>query len=332
MFGRLLMACEVVRGSAIYPFEPRTRQMPSGKKRNHRRRALCNLSAAVSFDTAYAAVRPAGTGDENRTMVSDSKLRHAWYSVVHSLAGVEGDIVECGVYRGGTSMIMALAELHALRKTRSSSLDSGTVSRTLWLYDTYEGLPPPDSAHDDPNAMARWTSAVNASMLATAARDAIRTPYFDRQRTIRWNYGPIRVVANNMARTRYPRARIRYVKGKVEKTLHLAKTTNTLPEKIALLRLDTDWYHSTKVELEMLAPRLVPGAVLIIDDYCSWAGAKKAVDEWLLTSSLQFEKINKMKHMKFDPMLGRKVAIEYQFGSRLEPCFTAHVLKKASSS
>jgi O-methyltransferase len=54
----------------------------------------------------------------------------------------------------------------------------------------------------------------------------------------------------------------------------------SVPEQIALLRLDTDWYESTKCELEILFPRLVKGGVIIIDDYGCWQGARKAVDEY----------------------------------------------------
>ena len=70
---------------------------------------------------------------------------------------------------------------------------------------------------------------------------------------------------------------INLIKGPVEKTL-LEK--NILPEKISILRLDTDWYESTKVELEILYPRLVKGGILIIDDYGHFKGCQKAVDEF----------------------------------------------------
>ena len=59
-----------------------------------------------------------------------------------------------------------------------------------------------------------------------------------------------------------------------------------IPKKIALLRLDTDWYQSTKIELEVLWDRLEPGAPCIIDDYGHWNGCRKAVNEF-------FEKLQK---------------------------------------
>jgi predicted O-methyltransferase YrrM len=70
---------------------------------------------------------------------------------------------------------------------------------------------------------------------------------------------------------------VRFVEGDVVQSL---KIESNLPESISVLRLDTDWYESTRAELEVLYPRLSPGGVLIIDDYGHWGGAKKAVDEY----------------------------------------------------
>jgi hypothetical protein len=80
--------------------------------------------------------------------------------------------------------------------------------------------------------------------------------------------------------THYPRDKIHFIKGKVEDTLPITK----LPEKIALLRLDTDWYDSTLAELNYLWDRLVPEGVLIIDDFCTWGGSRKAPLNSLETS------------------------------------------------
>jgi hypothetical protein len=75
--------------------------------------------------------------------------------------------------------------------------------------------------------------------------------------------------------TGYPAERVHLVRGPVEETLPAAA-----PERLALLRLDTDWYASTRHELEHLYPRLVDGGVLIVDDYGHWQGARQAVDEY----------------------------------------------------
>ena len=76
-----------------------------------------------------------------------------------------------------------------------------------------------------------------------------------------------------LAETAYPR--VEFVQGRVENTLPAAA-----PPEIAVLRLDTDWYESTRHELEHLYPRLVDGGVLIVDDYGYWQGARQAVDEY----------------------------------------------------
>jgi hypothetical protein len=84
-----------------------------------------------------------------------------------------------------------------------------------------------------------------------------------------------------MALSGYDAARLRFVKGKVEDTVPAQA-----PARIAILRLDTDWYESTRHELEHLDPRLSPGGVLIIDDYGHWAGCRQAVDEYFASRKL----------------------------------------------
>jgi hypothetical protein len=82
-------------------------------------------------------------------------------------------------------------------------------------------------------------------------------------------------VKRNMALTGIESDQMIFVKGKVEDTI-----PNTIPEQIALLRLDTDWYESTKHELIHLYPKLIKKGILIIDDYGHWKGCKEAVDEY----------------------------------------------------
>ncbi|MDH3461851.1 MAG: TylF/MycF family methyltransferase, partial [Burkholderiaceae bacterium] len=96
-----------------------------------------------------------------------------------------------------------------------------------------------------------------------------------------WARAQLDEVQENMRTTGYPEGRIRYIKGKVEDTI-----PGHVPDLIALLRLDTDWYESTKHELEQLFPRLVPGGVLILDDYGHWDGARRAVDEYIAANRL----------------------------------------------
>jgi hypothetical protein len=164
--------------------------------------------------------------------------------------GIPGDIVECGVWRGG-SMIAAARALQRLGDTR----------RTLWLYDTFEGMSAP-TEHDVSNKGIKASDKFAKRKRGEDSSD--------------WCYSSLDEVTANVKATNYPADRLRFIKGKVEETLPAQA-----PERIALLRLDTDWYESTKHEMDTLFPRLVPGGVLIIDDYGDWAGARKAVDEYL---------------------------------------------------
>jgi len=112
-------------------------------------------------------------------------------------------------------------------------------------------------------------------------------------------YGPKAIVKNNIGSTHYPPEKVRFVEGKVEETLSSA----LLPTKIALLRLDTDWYASTKAELEVLYDRLVPGGLLFIDDYCFFGGARRATDEFfekrgLTTLLMKYKKKRECKTSK----------------------------------
>jgi hypothetical protein len=82
-------------------------------------------------------------------------------------------------------------------------------------------------------------------------------------------------VRENVVSTGYPPNLFHFAKGRVEETLPAQA-----PDQLALVRLDTDWYESTRHELVHLYPRLAPGGVLIIDDYGHWDGVKRAVDEY----------------------------------------------------
>ena len=170
---------------------------------------------------------------------------------------VAGDVVELGVWQGGQSCFMALAQ-----KAYS------TTPRRFWLYDTFEGMPAP-TADDD--RRSRWYYRRITNGTAKHAPGGIRDG--------KWAYAPMDEVRRVVARTGLPDASFRFVKGKVEDTLR--DTSLPFPSEIALLRLDTDWYESTKVELDVLWPRLSPGGWMYVDDYSAFGGAKKAVDRWL---------------------------------------------------
>jgi len=159
---------------------------------------------------------------------------------------IEGDIVECGVWRGGSTM----AAIDTLIKV-------GDTAREIYLYDTFEGMSEPSELDKE-----SFTGTSAAAILE-------KYPAFKCVSTLE-------DVQNNVGNLKYPAELIHYVKGKVEETI-----PNTIPAKIALLRLDTDWFESTAHELEHLYPLLVPGGVIIIDDYGHWEGARKAVDEYI---------------------------------------------------
>lgn len=161
---------------------------------------------------------------------------------------IPGAFVECGVWRGG-SMMAAAYTLRAV----------GDTSRELYLFDTFEGMPPPtdkDKKFDGTPAAKLLEDAASAYHCVAGLED----------------------VRRNLQATGYPEHKLHFVRGKVEDTIPAQA-----PEAIALLRLDTDWYESTLHELAHLYSRLVAHGVLIIDDYGAWQGARLAVDEFFAT-------------------------------------------------
>jgi hypothetical protein len=138
----------------------------------------------------------------------------------------------------------------------------GAADRRLFCFDTFEGMPPPDSID------VRHSDGIPASTILSATSKEEGNLY--------WAISSLETVRSNLAKTRYPEHLIEYVKGRVELTM-----PKHLPNRIALLRLDTDWYKSTKHELIHGYPRISPGGVMIVDDYGFWRGSRKAVDEYL---------------------------------------------------
>ena len=236
----------------------------------------CMLIAVSVPNTAWEAADVVRNDREpHLAMASTSRIMDAWGTVT-SIAAVPGDIVEAGVYKGGTSMVMAWAEL-GVRKFREES-----ARRHMWLFDTFEGLPPP-SAKDDARAHAKYANRNQQIPNDTDTKRAFDSgqPHIDSRGIFRWNYGPLDLVQRNFFSTGYPRHLTHFIKGKVEETLLSLQKSDELPKKIALLRLDTDFYESTRAELAILYPRLVRGGILILDDYCTWGGARRAFDEFL---------------------------------------------------
>ncbi|OQX28568.1 MAG: hypothetical protein B0D92_08240 [Spirochaeta sp. LUC14_002_19_P3] len=180
---------------------------------------------------------------EPYTMIS---IERAWAlaqaAVYVCRSNIAGDVVECGVWRGGSCLLAA----QILANENNSE-------KNLWLYDTFEGMPEPGGE----------------DCIASSGQ-----PVKEKNPQGWWAVS-LKAVKQNLRDSTLAADRFKFIQGRVEDTL---KTR--YPEQISLLRLDTDWYESTRCEMEVLYPRLSSGGVLIIDDYGHFTGARKAVDEY----------------------------------------------------
>lgn len=191
------------------------------------------------------------------TMTTTERLHALWTSVNYvARTRIPGDIVECGVWRGGSMMLVALELL------RMASHD-----RRLWLYDTFSGLPKPDEH-------------IDIDVLGNRAIDGWHAHTLADGKTY-WAYADRADVTTNMMSTGYPEKLLTFVEGMVEETIPA-----TAPRVISLLRVDTDWYASYRHVLNELYDRVSPGGIVIFDDYGHFGGARKAVDEFLTERSI----------------------------------------------
>lgn len=191
------------------------------------------------FMLLYEKVRP-------YSLVGLERTYALYQSVLYIIRNqIPGDFVECGVWKGGSCMLIALT----LLKEKISS-------RGIWLYDTFEGMTKPGD-QDGEAEKKEWqekSTGIDSSTWCYAGEDEVK---------------------QYVLSTGYPSDQFNFIKGKVEDTI-----PDSMPDQIALLRLDTDWYASTKHELIHLYPILQSGGVLIIDDYGAWKGARHATDEY----------------------------------------------------
>lgn len=200
------------------------------------------------FDDAMVATCQAV---EPYTLTSVERIGSLVQAVRHlSRNRIRGAMAECGVWRGGSMLAVA-----------RTLVEEGDTSRELWLYDTFTRMPEPGERDFD--------------IWGRHASEYFDGPV-DPHDTDGYRYLPLEQVRAVVESSGYPADRLRFVQGLVEETIPAE-----VPDEIALLRLDTDWYESTKHELEHLYPRLVDGAILIIDDYGQFTGARGAVDEFL---------------------------------------------------
>lgn len=168
---------------------------------------------------------------------------------------IDGAIVECGVWKGGSSIAAAL-----------TLQELGIDDRDIYLYDTFSGMPAPTDSDVSVSGIK-----AESKFLETKTSDDSST----------WVLSSLNEVKENFSITNYPKEKVHFIKGKVEETI-----PDKIPQEIALLRLDTDWYKSTKHEMIYLFPLLKKNGILIIDDYGSWQGAKQAIDEYILENNI----------------------------------------------
>lgn len=214
---------------------------------------IFKIAAVNSMWTHYHSIEPLYTMYKNLQYIVEHKI--------------PGDIVECGVWRGGMMQLTALTLKHL-----------GDESRKLYLYDTYDGMPEPeqrDLSVDGGSAHAAWQQ--------------------HKSQGEKWGFGgQLEEVRERILATGYPEQQCVFVKGMVENTI----PDHSPASDIAILRLDTDLYSSTRHELEQLYPKLSQGGVLIVDDYGYFQGAREATDEYFSkhNSRILLTRINMSVH------------------------------------
>ena len=193
------------------------------------------------FQNIYAKVGPRNS----KYTLTSMENCYSLYKAIQYIAqgNFLGDIVECGVWRGGSAMLAAL-----------TLIENNQTHRKIYLYDTYEGMAKPTDKDIDVHGTPYRLIWEKEKDLLTVSLEEVK---------------------KNMSSTGYPEENIVFVKGKVEDTI-----PNIIPNQIALLRLDTDLYESTYHELVHLYPKVTQQGVVIIDDYGYFQGAKEATDKY----------------------------------------------------
>ncbi len=217
---------------------------------------IMKSSVAEDFASDLAIVR-------EYTMLSRKRL-YSLYECVLACEkhNIPGDYVECGVWKGGAVGLMALANLRY-----------GKGRRQLHLFDTFAGIPEPDGEVDGRRAVEE------ARQLGVAALGRL-TPNPQLYDNMGRGVGTVETNRQLLEQIiGYDKAFIHYHQGLFQETLPVVAPTI---DSVAMLRLDGDWYASTKVCLQFLYDKVVPGGFVIIDDYGAYEGCKKAVDEFLV--------------------------------------------------
>jgi len=186
------------------------------------------------------------------TQLSYERLVTLYQQVVYLERNqLPGALVECGVWRGGAAAMMALA-----------NLAEASERRMLHLFDSFQGMPEPNLAHDGEQAL-RWAGRRgDGSLVSTGVNVA----------------SPEDVKSLIIDRIGYPASSVVVHQGWFQDTLPVAR-----PQigPIALLRVDGDWYESTLVVLDYLFDLVIPRGVVVFDDYGAFEGCRRATDEFL---------------------------------------------------
>jgi O-methyltransferase len=183
---------------------------------------------------------------------------------------INGVIIECGVESGDFEHIWI------------NELMKNNAVRDIYLYDTFGGLVKP-SVYDYTCKDAKLYSMDNNQVYKTWEKHIID------DKTNGWCYTPLKKVQDRLNSTGYPQDKLHYIVGDVMETL---KNESNIPEQIAILRLDTDWYESSKYELEQLYNNVVIGGVIIFDDYYHWDGQRRATDDFFKSLNIEYKFVN----------------------------------------
>jgi len=164
---------------------------------------------------------------------------------------IPGVFVECGVWKGGA----VIAMIKTLQQLNFSD-------REIYLFDTFNAMTMPTEHDVSATGVSakKIKIAYNTNQLGNSLQD----------------------VKNNVYKTGYDKSKLKFIEGNVMEIIQ-----NNIPDKIALLRLDTDFYESTKCEFEYLFPKLSEGGILIVDDYGRWQGSKKATNEYIKNNNIK---------------------------------------------
>jgi hypothetical protein len=199
----------------------------------------------------------------DRTMISHAALLTLWAQVRHcETHDIQGAYVECGVWKGGVGGFMALG-----------NLKYGVRRRPIHLFDIFDDICEPDPAVDGERALQEVEKFTGRSRTLLSGKMEPLSGVYDHL----GGPGDAEVVKDFVA------SELGY--GEATTIIHKGWFRDTLPVSdtgpIAILRLDGDWYESTKLCLEHLYDAVVPGGFVIIDDYGTYEGCQKAVDEFL---------------------------------------------------